>query len=90
MEMVLRITSDIPSVSLGDIFTSTTIASSEVPTPANVSTKNNHITGESFTIFKNFMFYLLYKYLLHAYHLSGTVTAVEYWKHWLPEEYNLL
>lgn len=29
----------------GDIFTSTTIASSEVPTPANVSTKNNHITG---------------------------------------------
>lgn len=29
----------------GDIFTSTTRASSEVPTTANVSTKNNHITG---------------------------------------------
>lgn len=83
MEMVLRISSDIPSVSLGDIFTSTTRASSEVPTTANVSTKNNHshITGELFTIFFNFMFYLLYKYLLHAYHLSGTETAVEYWKH---------
>ncbi|OWK00414.1 CD96 [Cervus elaphus hippelaphus] len=43
MEMALRISSDIPSVSLGDIFTSTTRASSEVPTTANVSTKNNHI-----------------------------------------------
>ena len=53
MEMALRISSDIPSVSLGDIFTSTTRASPEVPTTANVSTKNNHIhiTGESFTVF---------------------------------------
>jgi len=41
--MAVRISSHIPCVSLGDVFTSTTRTFSEVPTTANGSTKNIHI-----------------------------------------------
>lgn len=61
------ISSDVPFVSLDDVFTNTTKAFSEVPTTANGSTKNNyiHITGESFAIyFLDFVFYSLNNYLL--------------------------
>lgn len=54
--MAIRISSDIPCISLGDIFNSTTRRLSEVPTTAK-STKNSHIhiTGESFTLKKKKM-----------------------------------
>jgi hypothetical protein len=47
--MTIRINSDIPFISLDDVFTSTTREFSEVPTTANGATKNNHnhITSES-------------------------------------------